>query len=223
MRQDGVLTGLRSGQPLLRDAAAGRAAASGAVAAARAAAARCRSSRCAAAPPMPNATCWIAASPSRSIPTPTAIDRILPFDLIPRVITAAEWRSWKPACIQRVRALNLFLHDIYHDQKILTDGVVPRDLVLGNADYCAGDGRLRSAARHLCPCLRHRHRPRRRRPLPGAGGQCPHAVGRLLRGREPPHDAARAVRPDGRPAGAPRRRLRPAAAPRDDARSRRRA
>jgi uncharacterized circularly permuted ATP-grasp superfamily protein len=48
----------------------------------------------------------------------TAIDRILPFDLIPRV-----------------RALNLFLHDIYHDRKILADGVIPRELVLGNAGY----------------------------------------------------------------------------------------
>ena len=48
--------------------------------------------------------------------------------------------------IQRVRALNLFLYDIYHERKILADGVVPRELVLGNAGYCAGDGRLRSAA-----------------------------------------------------------------------------
>jgi uncharacterized circularly permuted ATP-grasp superfamily protein len=67
----------------------------------------------------------------------TAIDRILPFDLIPRVITAEEWRTLEAGVIQRVRALNLFLHDIYHDQKILADGVVPRELVLGNAAYCA--------------------------------------------------------------------------------------
>jgi len=66
----------------------------------------------------------------------TAIDRILPFDLIPRVITAPEWRSLEAGVIQRVRALNLFLHDIYHDRKILADGVVPRELVLGNAGYC---------------------------------------------------------------------------------------
>ncbi len=67
----------------------------------------------------------------------TAIDRILPFDLIPRVITADEWTVIETGVRQRVQALNLFLHDIYHDQKILKDGVVPRELVLGNAGYCA--------------------------------------------------------------------------------------
>ncbi|HEY3849139.1 MAG TPA: circularly permuted type 2 ATP-grasp protein [Acetobacteraceae bacterium] len=66
----------------------------------------------------------------------TAIDRILPFDLIPRVLTAAEWRQIETGVIQRVRALNCFLHDIYHEQKILADGVIPRELVLGNAGYC---------------------------------------------------------------------------------------
>ncbi|HTI82172.1 MAG TPA: circularly permuted type 2 ATP-grasp protein [Acetobacteraceae bacterium] len=66
----------------------------------------------------------------------TAIDRILPFDLIPRVITAEEWHTLESGVTQRVRALNLFLHDIYHDGKILKDGVVPRELVLGNAAYC---------------------------------------------------------------------------------------
>jgi uncharacterized circularly permuted ATP-grasp superfamily protein len=64
-----------------------------------------------------------------------AIDRILPFDLIPRVITAGEWRTLEAGVIQRVRALNMFLYDIYHGQKILADGVVPRALVLGNAGY----------------------------------------------------------------------------------------
>ncbi|HET7883561.1 MAG TPA: circularly permuted type 2 ATP-grasp protein [Acetobacteraceae bacterium] len=65
----------------------------------------------------------------------TAIDRILPFDLIPRVITAEEWHTLETGVIQRVKALNLFLHDIYHDRKILADGVVPRELVLGNTAY----------------------------------------------------------------------------------------
>jgi len=65
-----------------------------------------------------------------------AIDRILPFDLIPRVITAAEWRQIETGVVQRVHALNLFLHDIYHRQQILSDGVVPRELILGNAAFC---------------------------------------------------------------------------------------
>ena len=66
----------------------------------------------------------------------TAIDRILPFDLIPRIITAPEWQIIETGVKQRVAALNLFLHDIYHDQKILKDGVVPSALVLGNQGYC---------------------------------------------------------------------------------------
>ena len=115
--------------------------------------------------------------------------------------------------IQRVRALNLFLHDIYHDRKILKDGIVPRELVLGNADYCQemiGFDVPLSTYVHVCGIDIVRDDDR---PLPGAGGQCAHAVGRRLRGGEPPHDAARAVRPDGRAVGARRRRVRPAAAP----------
>jgi uncharacterized circularly permuted ATP-grasp superfamily protein len=64
-----------------------------------------------------------------------AIDRILPFDCIPRILTSAEWRRLEAGVKQRVAALNLFLHDIYHRKQILGDGVVPSDLVLGNANY----------------------------------------------------------------------------------------
>ncbi len=66
-----------------------------------------------------------------------AIDRVLPFDLIPRVLTVDEWNTIETGVRQRVQALNLFLWDVYHDQKILADGVVPRELVLGNVGYCA--------------------------------------------------------------------------------------
>jgi uncharacterized circularly permuted ATP-grasp superfamily protein len=64
-----------------------------------------------------------------------AIDRILPFDVIPRVITASEWARVEAGVIQRVEAINLFLGDVYGEQKILKDGVVPSELVLGNANY----------------------------------------------------------------------------------------
>jgi len=64
-----------------------------------------------------------------------AIDRVLPFDVIPRIITAQEWRQLEAGVIQRVTALNLLIADIYGDQKILKDGVVPADLILGNAQY----------------------------------------------------------------------------------------
>ncbi len=64
-----------------------------------------------------------------------AIDRILPFDLIPRVLTAREWDVLERGVRQRVAALNAFIWDVYHDQRILRDGVVPAALVLGNANY----------------------------------------------------------------------------------------
>ncbi len=64
-----------------------------------------------------------------------AIDRILPFDLIPRIITAREWEIIERGVTQRVTAINAFLWDIYHDQKILADGIVPRALVVGNSNF----------------------------------------------------------------------------------------
>jgi len=64
-----------------------------------------------------------------------AIDRILPFDVIPRVISAKDWEILNKGIVQRIAALNKFLHDIYHDQKIIKDGIVPAALVLGNKNY----------------------------------------------------------------------------------------
>ena len=64
-----------------------------------------------------------------------AIDRILPFGVIPRVLSQDDWTVIESGVKQRVTAINLFLHDVYHDQKILKDGVVPKDLVLGNENY----------------------------------------------------------------------------------------
>jgi uncharacterized circularly permuted ATP-grasp superfamily protein len=57
-------------------------------------------------------------------------ERIFPFDLIPRIIPAAEWRRIEAGLIQRITALNLFLHDLYHEQKILKDKIVPAAQVL---------------------------------------------------------------------------------------------
>lgn len=64
-----------------------------------------------------------------------AIDRILPFDAIPRVISAGDWAVLERGIKQRVAAINAFIADVYHAQRILKDGVVPRDLVLSNANY----------------------------------------------------------------------------------------
>jgi uncharacterized circularly permuted ATP-grasp superfamily protein len=57
-------------------------------------------------------------------------EKIFPFDLLPRIIPAKEWEYLERGLAQRITALNLFLHDIYHDQKILKDGVIPEFYVL---------------------------------------------------------------------------------------------
>ena len=57
------------------------------------------------------------------------IDRILPFDPMPRIIPASDWAHIERGLKQRLLALNLFLHDVYHDQQILKDGVVPVELI----------------------------------------------------------------------------------------------
>lgn len=62
-------------------------------------------------------------------------ERLIPFDIAPRIIPAGEWEVLEAGLIQRVRALNMFLHDIYHDRRILSYGVVPESLVLNNAQY----------------------------------------------------------------------------------------
>ncbi len=65
----------------------------------------------------------------------SATERIIPTDLFPRIISASEWAKIEAGLIQRLRALNLFLADIYGEQKILADGIVPRDLILGAPSY----------------------------------------------------------------------------------------
>ncbi|TAK79420.1 MAG: circularly permuted type 2 ATP-grasp protein [Aquabacterium sp.] len=62
-------------------------------------------------------------------------ERLIPFDLIPRIIPAAEWREMEKGLRQRVTALNRFIHDVYHDQEILKAGVVPAEQVLNNAQF----------------------------------------------------------------------------------------
>jgi uncharacterized circularly permuted ATP-grasp superfamily protein len=57
------------------------------------------------------------------------IERIFPFDIIPRIITASEWELVSLGIKQRLRALNLFLNDIYHDQNILKDKIIPAALI----------------------------------------------------------------------------------------------
>jgi uncharacterized circularly permuted ATP-grasp superfamily protein len=62
-------------------------------------------------------------------------ERLIPFDLVPRIIPASEWATLERGLKQRVSALNAFLGDIYHERRILDAGVIPRERVLGNVQY----------------------------------------------------------------------------------------
>lgn len=62
-------------------------------------------------------------------------ERLIPFDIIPRIIPAAEWSVLQKGLKQRVQALNLFIHDIYHDQNIVKAGILPAEQVFRNAQY----------------------------------------------------------------------------------------
>jgi uncharacterized circularly permuted ATP-grasp superfamily protein len=62
-------------------------------------------------------------------------ERLIPFDLIPRIIPAHEWASMEKGLVQRVTALNCFLHDVYHDQKIIKAGLIPAEQIMQNAQF----------------------------------------------------------------------------------------
>ncbi len=62
-------------------------------------------------------------------------ERLIPFDIIPRIIPAAEWSTLQAGLVQRVQALNMFIHDIYHDQNIIKAGVIPAEQIYKNAQY----------------------------------------------------------------------------------------
>lgn len=64
-----------------------------------------------------------------------AAERLIPFDIVPRIFAAQEWRRLSRGIEQRVRALNAFLHDIYHRQEIIRAGIIPRDAVMNNEAF----------------------------------------------------------------------------------------
>jgi uncharacterized circularly permuted ATP-grasp superfamily protein len=62
-------------------------------------------------------------------------ERTIPFDIVPRIFPASEWSRLEAGLRQRVTALNMFLHDVYHEQHILKAGVIPKEQVLNNAQF----------------------------------------------------------------------------------------
>jgi uncharacterized circularly permuted ATP-grasp superfamily protein len=62
-------------------------------------------------------------------------ERLIPFDVIPRIIPAEEWDRMHKGLVQRVRALNMFAHDIYHEQTIVKAGIVPAEQIFRNSQY----------------------------------------------------------------------------------------
>ncbi|MBK9131155.1 MAG: circularly permuted type 2 ATP-grasp protein [Gammaproteobacteria bacterium] len=82
-----------------------------------------------------------------------SIDRAWPFDIIPRVIARDEWRRIEAGLRQRVRALNLFIDDVYHGQRALQDGVVPAELIADSKNFrpqCVGIDPPRGVWAHIC-------------------------------------------------------------------------
>ncbi|MEO9475309.1 MAG: circularly permuted type 2 ATP-grasp protein [Cyclobacteriaceae bacterium] len=63
------------------------------------------------------------------------LEKILHLDVIPRIISATDWDEIDRGLHQRIKAINLFIDDLYHDQKILKDGIIPKDVVLSSKDY----------------------------------------------------------------------------------------
>lgn len=62
-------------------------------------------------------------------------ERIFPFDPIPRVIPAEEWELLEKGLVQRIEALNLFLKDIYGEQKVIKDGIIPKEIIYSASHY----------------------------------------------------------------------------------------
>ena len=81
------------------------------------------------------------------------IDRSWPFDIIPRVISVREWRRLEQGLMQRLNALNLFIDDLYHDQKIVKAKVFPKSLLKGSGNFlkqCIGANPVHGVWAHIC-------------------------------------------------------------------------
>ena len=133
-----------------------------------------------------------------------AQERLIPFDVIPRIMSAKEWTILEKGLKQRVRALNMFLRDIYHGRDILRANIIPDDLIFQNPVFrpeMNGQDVPHDVYVHIAGIDIVRVDPEN---FYRAGGQCAHALGRVLHAGKPRnHDAAVSgpVRPPPRRAG----------------------
>ena len=119
-----------------------------------------------------------------------ATERLIPFDIIPRILSAAEWRRLSAGIEQRVRALNAFMYDLYHRQEIIRAGRIPEDLIIQNPAFLPEMMRVeppRGVYSHVIGI--DIVRTGRERVL-RARGQYAHALRRLLHAGEPRGDDA---------------------------------
>jgi len=89
------------------------------------------------------------------------LEKIFPFDLVPRIVCAAEWTRIERGLKQRITALNLFINDLYHEQKVIKDGIVPAEIVFSSKAYrqqCIGFNPPRGIWCHITGTDLVRHR-----------------------------------------------------------------
>ncbi len=130
-------------------------------------------------------------------------ERIFPFDMIPRIIPQQEWEQVERGLIQRITALNMFLHDVYHDQRILQEKIIPEDIILSAAHFrpeFMGVDVPRDIYIHICGTDLIRDRDGNYLVLED-NGRCPSGVSYVLANRQvmkrvfPKLFAQHAVRP----------------------------
>src|SRR5713101_7068856 len=112
-------------------------------------------------------------------------ERIFPFDLVPRIVSASEWLVIERGLKQRIHALNLFINDIYHDQKIVKDGVIPGAIIRSAKSFrppCVGMNPRRQIWCHITGTDLVRHRDGRIYVLED-NLRCPSGVSYVLENR----------------------------------------
>src|SRR5947208_2153523 len=114
------------------------------------------------------------------------VEKIFPFDLVPRIVPAVEWTRIERGLKQRITALNLFINDLYHEQKVIKDGIVPADIVFSSKAYrkqCIGFNPPRGIWCHITGTDLVRHRDGQIYVLED-NLRCPSGVSYVLQNRQ---------------------------------------